>query len=572
MRLPKLTKLSTLLLLTMLAFPVSSEGQSSSVQLEIFNPPQTSTQAGWSDLFTAALPEANGISAFLQWGSVDNGTSAPCVESSCNWTAIDKEFMSYIYGATYNGTPVCTNGLCNYNPHKTLNLIVVLVPEGGETSNGIPTYVFEPSTYSNWCSGCDPQDMATCGDWSGDANVPTGRANGVWNETACRLTGGGACPGTDRTDTSGYPVLYESPIMTAYQDFAKTLAKHYSSSGSGNGPTIGQYISYIRFGLASGGENLPLCTAASDTLGIWPSQKGLSGGIPDWYLTSRAAACGTQTDPIPASYPSSCVGKDAYLSNVNGTDEPGYVNTMLNFYKSIVGSRPKIVINAHQGPVADSDTIYADAEALLVKNLGAPFGFGMESLSVGDTYNAPDGCTDDWCYNFQQYAGDGLDDFLQTTTPNNEPAYTVSSISVNTSTQVATATCTTNCITGTGAIYADEWILITGNVSPVSLGTPGTNGYYKVLSNTGTAINFSVANCNNNGGDPCISGTGGTLFSGDYLPNTIPTAVKYDANTLEIYFCDWMYAFVSGKIGNCPNAPGAYTSAYASILEDPTGH
>ncbi len=56
---------------------------------------------------------------------------------------------------------------------------------------------------------------------------------------------------------SGYPVMYENPILTAAKAYIRAIALHYSPActyaSCGNGPKIAQSIAYIRIG-PSGGE------------------------------------------------------------------------------------------------------------------------------------------------------------------------------------------------------------------------------------------------------------------------------------------------------------------------------
>jgi hypothetical protein len=216
--------------------------------------------------------------------------------------------------ADFNGDGI------EYHANQKINLVIEMVPEGGSTAaTVVPAYVYDAAHYSNWCTQCVTngamQDMVSCPAWSGSVSAPTCKSNqpnpplqqcastniqaGVWNQNECHLTGvnGKSCGTSPFTDISGYPVLYEEPIITAYETFVGAVLKHYSSQGTGNGPTIGKYIGYIRIGLANGGENLPTCTSTgsgSNTVGIWPSPQGLdkalnSGGnvTPDWFVSTN---------------------------------------------------------------------------------------------------------------------------------------------------------------------------------------------------------------------------------------------------------------------------------------------
>lgn len=572
--------------------------------MEILGPPTSSNPpAPWNDLFNNVLPNAAGINVFMVWGSIDNvpGGTQPCTEISgsnqCDWSAYDPILLNYIYGS--NGSGTCTNGLCKYNQTKKLNLIVEILPEGSQAATYIPAYVYNSLNYSAWCGQCSssaPQDLVTCGDWAADASAPTcgtvGSGSqqcqtaeiGIWNSTQCQYynqttkTWSNSCPNTSGTnsDISGYPVLYEVPLMTAWANFAKNIIKHYSSSGSGSGRTIAPYIGYIRFGLAEGGENGPMCTVINKSSGIWPNYQGLNDGIERWYETEETC----QGNPPP--FETDCEGKDAYLEGV--TYPPGYMKTMVKAFQSYVDTynpgNVQVVINTHTGPPFLTDPTYADTEATLIAgltNTTEELGFGMEALSVGDPYNYGLGqeCTDDWCANFDKYYTDDLNLYLQTIIPNPEPTYGLTSVTLSGTT--ATATCSGSCISSNGqlgkGLTVDEPIIITGNLG-VTGGSPGTNGTFQIASTnlTGEQFTFSIANgCSGNSGNACGGGSGGTIETGDYLPVTIPFAASRHTDTLEIYWCDWEFAFSSDSQSvGCPayQNPGL-SQTYAFWLTNP---
>lgn len=71
---------------------------------------------------------------------------------------------------------------------------------------------------------------------------------------------------------------------------------------------------------------------------------------------------------------------------------------------------------------------------------------------------------------------------------------------------------------------------------------------------------------------PCFFQTGGTLYVGDYIPDTIPFASANYASTIEVYFCDWEYAFnVTGASAlGCQNqVSSTLSNAYANVLNNP---
>jgi hypothetical protein len=594
---------TTLILLPLLCLSIASLAQTP--QMEVFNPPTSGN--GYSDLFNTILSvkkttganAVNGIAVFVYWNAVDNGCQSSscqgqppadvtgtgtCAEADCFWgttaePGIDQELLGYINGQS-------SNGLKSHN--QKLNLILVPVPEGNGTSsdNGVPHYVFQPNTYSNWCSACSslqPQDQATCQAWQGDSGAPTGGADGVWNVNECNLTQGGTCSGS--TDQSGFPVLYEAPFAVAWSTFVNRVFKHYSSSGSFNGPAIAPYLGYIRVGLAEGGENQPYCTV--DNKGIWPSPAGLSydnssGGTinADWYTTVKNyPACASPTDDT-------CQGKDAFLEgNVSQPGVPfqGYEQTIWATLQTDLANWDTvshIMGNTHAGPPGLNDTNYADVEACILSGnpIGSPLcsvkdysttsGFGMEALSEWDVANGPDNCTDDWCYNFDQYHGYGLNLYLQTSYPNSEPGYTIVSISGTSSTTLE-VTCASTPVCAYGGKGGNLQPLAAGEVVKIS-GNSGTSGTFTIATVIdGTHFTLDTSLCGVNG-NVCGAGSNGTAYSADYLPDTIPFAIKNYVDTLEVYFCDWAYGFSANSSNDgCDTQESPYKTNYASILSNP---
>ncbi len=563
--------------------------------LEVLNPPLAG-QPGYDDLFSTILkqPTVNGLAVFLQWSLIDTN-SGPCDEATtCSWGNIDTQLLAYIQGT--GAGP----GISKYG--QTLNLIISIIPETNKPgyANHIPAYVFQPP-YASWCPNCNdkyPQDLATCSDWPGDASAPTcnpGAPNptptacatpqpGIWNVNAgaCHITGSAqSCPGLDNADFSGYPVLYETPLMTAWQKFVDTVLKHYSPSGSGSGPAIGQYISYVRVGLANGGENLPECTQAvinKKTTGIWPSPQGLSydianGVAPDWYATT-AQCPGGSNDEL------ACRGKYAYISgSPNGAqvDGTGYVATMFPaFYGSLINwfgnnTHVHLMLNAHSGPPSSADISYADQEAAILCcppiHVPPQPGFGQESLSEYDLNYPLRACTDDWC---NLFSSEGGFHYLQTTIPNNAATYSINNISVAAPYTNGLVTCNGSCTNTTGfptAPGATLGGLYAGEGFALALGVGPKKTTYKIAqqgTNTGI-ISANSFTCDSN--TPCSKQTGGTVYVGDYLPDTIPFASANGTYTFEIYFCDWEFAFNKQSGGsNCQAYDPVNSPLYAGVL------
>jgi hypothetical protein len=588
--------------------------------LQIYQPPQPGA-TGYSDLFSPqngvsspnllGKPHVNGITVFYPWSAVDAGSS-PCVESGgtngCLWTIVDGVLQDYINGN--NGQiGVNGNGLAHYG--QKINLIIEMVPEASTTdTTQVPNYVYK-FPYGSWCATCAAQDMVSCPNaWKADSAAPTCSGGtpsqihqcgdpgygtpqaGVWNVNQCHLTGNSSNSGLScgnsgpYNDYSGFPVVYEAPIMKAYETYVDTVLKHYSSQGTAPGPTIGQYIGYIRIGLADGGENLPICTSANinnapTTTGIWPSPQGLAYDLtnygslgPDWFVT---------TNPCPggANDELACRGKYAYLGgSPNGvqTDGPGYVLTIFRAFQSSRtnysgnGFTPSVMANIHAGPPTNNpDTSWSDQDAAIFtipcdSCTGA--GFGEESLNEYDLLDSKqDPCTDDWCNLFDEYHVYGGNLYLQTTTPN--PFVTAQIASV--SKQNQTVTCMNNC-TIAASFPGSSFKGLQPQEGFALVDSTGKEEMFKIASTTITSMTqFTFDPTTPYLGDltpPII------LRVGDYLPDTIPFAAFHSANTLEVYFCDWEVAYNlanSGTLG-CQSAnlvTATQATAYANILSNP---
>jgi hypothetical protein len=579
--------------------------------LEVLNPPMSSSAPGYTDLFNHILNQSHvkGITTFLQWGSIDTGTNSPCTETTCQWTATDAVLRAYIGGVTPGGL--------SSHPGQKLNLVINITPEsnGPLSTTNIPAYVFNPNTYNvaptapGWCPGCAAQDMATCGLWHGDSNAPTCTASsgnsctkgddGVWNANTCHLSETGFasnnCENHNYSDISGFPVLYEKPLMTAYQQFVKTVINHYRS-GSGN--DIGAYIGYIRVGLAEGGENQPICTVRGDNSGIWPSPEGLSYDLasqntanpvtPDWYITNTTCT----GDP-------NCQGKFAYIAGNAGSqhDGPGYVATMFSsFYTALQNSGApwQIMANIHTGPPNNEDTDYPYREAPIFLGVTGPpcqgdcssTGFGQETLQESDLRYNPSNppqapCGDLWCYLFGQYQGStgGTPNFyLQTTEPNNAVTYSIASVQKTQAYPNGIVTCNGTCTNYPSGLPADPGQSPMGLYAQegfaFSTGSGPNKTAYKIAqqrydsNNNPIAGILSVNSFSCDASTPCPANPQPqTLYVGDFLPDTIPFAAANYAQTIEVYFCDWEFAYNNlNSTSFCQGRDDANSQLYRNVL------
>jgi len=537
------------LLASLLATVALAGGQNPPFVTEVFNPPLTSGSSGYADFPTYIAPQitpGGGILVYLAWSAVDNGTTAPCPESTCNWATFDSEIQAYVNYASMAG--------------KYINLGVALVPENTGINTTTPGYVFSAA----WATtlGSAPQDQAVDADFPGDASNPacgavgTGGglcptpANGVWNVTACSAVPTGSCPNTSGSlaDTSGYPVLYETPFMVAAETFLAQVVKHYSSHGSGSGPTLAPHIGYIRVGFGIADENI-IYTAMQGATSIWPSPAGLGSSGVSWFASATSCTTGP-----------SCRGKDALMWGlVNG---PGYEDVFASAVQSAIklyNPRLQAVGEIHKGPPNNSDIGYANTEAAIFAAHG--FGFGMNSLGVGDPYNygLSQPCTANWCGNYTTYGGRGLPLYLQTTYPTLHVSYALSSITVSAGT--ATATCSVACTSGTGGVGsqglgAANWGIVSGTDNPA------LNTTVLILSTPGSAgTQFTYSTSATSGCTVC-----GTILQDDYLPLTVPFARQLGATKLEIYWCQWVELYDPNTVTGCNYSSDAYGRLYQSAI------
>ncbi len=477
-------------------------------------PGGTGGSAGYCDFFTYIAPHITGVVLNLSWSTVDNCNGAkpcltPCVEGSstneCSWSTFDAQVMQFV--------------------NAGLEVNIIAGPASDISPNTTtPAYVFTTEYAATLPGNPPPQDLAVCALYAGDTGAPVSGADhdGVWNTSACYTSESGVtCSGSD--NTSGIPIIYEAPIMAAYQGFIKNLIQHYSPSGVGLGPQISPHIGYIRTGTVAGGESFVDCYET------WPAPTGLN-------LQS----------PPP--------GNPAFFTSIAFLN--GYVAVMDAFIASQKPSMP-IVVSAIDGP--GNDVTYANTEAQLAEQNG--LGFGMESLALNDyelnALGMP--CTQNWCANFGRYAGNGTTLFLQTTPPALAPVFSLASVTADAGT--GTATCTGPCqlanLPRASAHQDFGYIELSGN-SDTSL-----DGYFsfREASPGNTGFTFAIAN------DISGTSTGGIVYTPDYSPIILPFAVQQHATALELNVCDLYYAFDPNTVaGLSCGPPGSYSSLYASTI------
>jgi len=435
--------------------------------------------------FLSYLPNISGIGVSVPWNLIDNcsatthcvGQNDTCPSGVYQWCGLDTMLLAYINSGDFGGKKV----------------VIIVYPENdsGGSNTYTPQYVFS----STWAAStevcpsggsCPLQDVAVCRAWQGNGVSVTGTFttnNGaVWNAGACvtypQPHSGLTCSGAPYGEFSGFPVVYEKPILVAYQDFLTALAQHYNpATGTTNGKKIAPYIAYVRAGMAAGGENNPICATTgitATTSSGWPSGKAVPAGyvvLPSvnnaggyqFVADSAGTTGGALAQPAWCQSPGCYTGPDNTVSrwrnsgvpggtssgnviwpgpqglgglepqlfidngylgtwalnNPTSGDGAGYIATMTSFLSSLNSSFPWD-ISSHVGPPQLNNVAYADAEATLAAANG--IGFGMQSVNIGDGQALASGTfptsRNDWVANFQKYPGVPVH-HLQTANPGN---------------------------------------------------------------------------------------------------------------------------------------------------------
>jgi hypothetical protein len=601
-------------------------------------PDCSSNSTSCQNFLRYVLPYISGIGVVVHWKDIDNCSStAPCSsESAFDWAVIDDDLNAYINAHVGPPTSVntfadgCANG-------KACKIILIIQPEtdSGGNNTYTPAYVFT----TNWATTLSgslahtvsPQDVSACTSWQGNGasdlpfTVGTGGWNGtsfvVWNynncfsptgsDLSCKCTSGSCA----NTNFSGFPVVYEQPILQAYQNFLKYLAIHYSSSGSGYGSEISPYLAYVRAGMSQGGEDYPNCTMAGRIpQEVWHA----SGTVPGGYIiepttgnagnylfmatgpgTSSSSAlgssfwcqtpgCSTSSDGTVPSWKNVGAGAsgnsayivwpgpkgqfgtgsesqeysdNGYLSTWNsptvGTgDGVGYVAQMTAFLAGLSASFPW-TISSHTGPPNNVNNGYADSEALLADE--NDIGFGMQSVSIEDpvTYSAGNYPTtrEDWADNFSKFASTTPVRHLQVEAPGSPvqgAGYTINTIGVVGTT--ATVNCNSTSV-GTCSDFSDT-VEITDNSNSA------LNKTWTVLCGTSCSTNtvtFTVPSGTS-------GGNGGTVWEPGYLPIVAPFADAHNSTSLEVWECILDYTYGTTTISGCATGITGPDSNYESAI------
>lgn len=505
------------------------------------------------------LPNISGIGVTVPWNCIDNCTvalDAPCAtpaspcaahmsdghwEDCFNWGYLDSDLLDYVSSTNPPLIP----------PFTSKKIVLIIRPESdsGGVNHVTPAYVFH-SAYAA-TKGWNPQDLTVCPEWEGTnlssspvygfpPSNPSSKDYGIWNQDRCTILPGSpdlhcSCggPGCNFSDISGFPVVYEKPIMNSYQNFLMALFKHYSSQGSPAVQQIAPYILYSRIGLSHGGENYPIC----GTRGQLPSCNNPPCGTGD---NNNSTWPGPQGQFVPLSGGEQWLTPLAYSDAGYLTQWPtfsdgaGYTTAMMQFLNT--NATFPVTIASSYGPPGKSTQFYADLEAEFAAQNNV--GFGNQVLNIYDTIRAGAGTpsVDNWVANFRNYPYAPVH-HLQTQSPGNSGSFaagfTIDHITVASGPPVtATVTCAGSASCG---FFCPGDVYIVGNSNPA------LNGVFPT-ANAGTCGTASVVYTPI---QPVSPGPymSGTMWGSNYWPITMPFATQQGVTAIEVWECDVDFAF-----------------------------
>lgn len=295
----------------------------------------TLSQGNWNEFsqFILGSKAVYGVNIYVPWASVDTGT--PGTASEYDFSSLDAQVNYYT---------------ANY-PGKKVNLLWMAVNYGsvnnsaGGVNEMTPAYVFTTSYANNL--GVAPQDVTYCTNYAGANGYGTANPQTVQYTNASM----------SNFDSTGYPVVYEKPFTTAYQNFIAAVLQHYKGNSS---------IGYMRFGLSVGDEADAYCTAQMQAL------------------------------PSPNTFESPTTW-ETYVQTMDGFESSQNPSMLLMESLNALDTTP------------DPTTLPAFEAATAVSN---NFGFGSNGWQKNDISDIASsnltGCTADWCFLFNEYYKDTI--------------------------------------------------------------------------------------------------------------------------------------------------------------------
>jgi hypothetical protein len=317
------------------------------------------------------LPFVDGVTLYVNWA---NGllatdttvcTTAPCTQTS-DFTTVDRAIAAYT-GAT------CGAMLRGRGSPCIVNLAFPAVAGLNSYNLETPTWVFSQA----WATtvGSSAQDAAFCSYYPQNLSLnPLPPAAGIANINTANCGANGTTACTETTVATGVPAIWETPFVTAVNNWHRALIQHYANV---------TYADYLRIGVAIADEAAVTCSTINGVAGT--GFESLTSPANDEGL--KAVWTGAAANQIAFNA--------AQRAALSATPSWQLMNTVN------MGQRLE---NDGNGGI-DATWAIAEANAILANQ---PYAIGTEGLTNGqfssDLSNVantvctgPDCCSDDWC-------------------------------------------------------------------------------------------------------------------------------------------------------------------------------
>jgi hypothetical protein len=318
------------------------------------------------------LPFVDGVTLIVNWANgllatdTTTCTTAPCTQTS-DFATVDNAIAAYT-------SATCGAMLRGAGSPCIVNLAFPAVAGLNSYNIETPTWVFSQA----WATtvGSPVQDAAFCSDFpqNPDLNpLPPAAAIANINTSNCGANGTTACTAT--TVATGVPAIWETPYVTAVNNWHKAIIQHYANVA---------YADYLRLGVSIADEAAVTCSTINSVAGTgfesltsptnYEGLKAVWTGAAVNQITFNAAQR-TALGTAPSWQLMNTVNMGQRLENVNGDG----------------GMDPTWAV--------------VEADAILANQ---PYAIGTEGLQngqmgsdVNDVDNTvctgPDCCSDDWC-------------------------------------------------------------------------------------------------------------------------------------------------------------------------------
>jgi hypothetical protein len=318
------------------------------------------------------LPFVDGVTLIVNWANgvlatdTTTCTSAPCTQTS-DFSAVDNAI------AAYSGAS-CGEMLRGSGSPCIVNLAFPAVAGLNSYNIETPTWVFSQA----WATtvGSPVQDAAFCSNFpqNPDLNpLPPAAAIANIQTSNCGANGTTACTAT--TVATGVPAIWETPYVTAVNNWHKAIIQHYANV---------TYADYLRLGVSIADEAAVTCSTINSVAGT-----GFES------LTSPA-----NDEGLKAAWTGAAVNQIAF--NAAQRAALGTMPTWQLMNTVNMGQRLENI--SGQGGV-DPTWAITEADAILANQ---PYAIGTEGLQNGqmgsdlnDVANTvctgSDCCSDDWC-------------------------------------------------------------------------------------------------------------------------------------------------------------------------------